>query len=76
YAGCPARVVAVPARRPPVREEVARFGLGLRLRNAGEALTGDVDVQWGIWLRGGPFDTCTVVCCSPNRDAVYRRVAS
>lgn len=36
----------------------ARFGLGLRLRNAVEALTSDLDVQWGIWLRGGRFDTC------------------
>ncbi|MFF4771340.1 hypothetical protein ACFY05_00620 [Microtetraspora fusca] len=30
------------------------------------------DVQWGIWLRGGRFVSCAVVCCSPNQDAGYR----
>ena len=53
-------------------DDEARIGLGLRLENAGEALTAGLDVQWGIWLRGGRFVTCAVVCCSPNRDAAPR----
>lgn len=50
----------------------AQISLDLRLHNAREALTNGVDVQWGIWLTGGRFLTCAVVCCSPNRHAAYR----
>lgn len=53
-------------------DDEARIGLGLRLENAGESLNAGVDVQWGIWLRGGRFVTCAVVCCSQNRDADHR----
>ncbi|MEV1202315.1 hypothetical protein [Microbispora rosea] len=54
----------------------ARIGLDVRLHNAREALANGVDVQWGIWLTGGRFLTCGVVCCSPNRHAAYRCPAS
>ncbi|MBE3011905.1 hypothetical protein IL992_22280 [Microbispora sp. NEAU-D428] len=53
-------------------DDEARIGLGLRLESAGESLVTGVDVQWGMWLHGGRFVTCAVVCCSPNRDADYR----
>jgi hypothetical protein len=52
-------------------EDEARIGLDFRLKLAQEALTGGVDVQWGIWLRAGRFITAGVVCCSPNRHAAY-----
>lgn len=51
--------------------EEARLGRDFRLDNARECLTGGVDVQWGIWLQGGRFMTCAVVCCTPNRHASY-----
>ncbi|MEU8274085.1 hypothetical protein ACFYOK_07205 [Microbispora bryophytorum] len=54
----------------------ARIGLGFRLETAREALHNGVDVQWGIWLTGGRFLTCGVVCCSPNHHADYRCPAS
>lgn len=47
----------------------ARIALDSRLEHAHEALAGGVDVQWGIWLTGGRFMTCGVICCSPNRHA-------
>ncbi|GAB3149339.1 hypothetical protein [Microbispora hainanensis] len=56
----------------PRPDDEARIGLGLRLENAKQALTTGLDVQWGIWLRGGRFVTCAVTCCSPNRDAAHR----
>ncbi|GII77482.1 hypothetical protein Sru01_24640 [Sphaerisporangium rufum] len=49
----------------------ARIGLDLRLHLAEEHLAGGVDVQWGIWLRGGDFITAAVICCSPNRHAPH-----
>ncbi|WP_051761940.1 hypothetical protein [Microbispora rosea] len=57
-------------------EDEARIALDVRLHNAREALANGVDVQWGIWLTGGRFFTCGVVCCSPNRHAAYRCPAS
>ena len=54
----------------------ARIGLDHRLETAREALHTGVDVQWGIWLTGGRFLTCGVVCCSPNRHAAYSCPAS
>lgn len=61
---------AAPSFLHPRDEE--RIGLDFRLSLAGESLTGGLDVQWGIWLRGGRFSTCAAICCSPNRDANYR----
>ncbi|GII76657.1 hypothetical protein Sru01_16390 [Sphaerisporangium rufum] len=47
----------------------ARVGLDFRLELAEQHLADGVDVQWGIWLRGGNFTTPAVICCSPNRHA-------
>ena len=52
------------------REMKSGFGVGEM--QCWTAVSTVASVQWGIWLRGGRFVTCAVICCSPNRDAAHR----